>query len=117
MRRRLSDRLLRSLQPAQYDKRYEIQDDIVRNLAVRVTDRGVKSFVVIARYPGGTHWTRATIGHVGGLSLEDARAISRSWNAQLRKGEDPRRRTERRTDTFSATVEAYLHHIAGHRRV
>ena len=51
-RRRLTDRTLQALKRAPQGKRYDLPDLETRGLAVRVNDRGVKTFVLIARYPG-----------------------------------------------------------------
>ena len=48
----LNDRGLKALKPAAPGKRRVVQDAVVPGLAVKVTDRGHKSFVLIKRYPG-----------------------------------------------------------------
>jgi integrase len=117
MRRRLTDRLLRSLKPAEYDKRVEIADTIVPGLAIRVTDKGCRTFVLIARFPGGRHWTRRAIGEYGKITLESAREIAREWHALLARGQDPRAERRRTAGTFASTVAAYIAHIAQQRQM
>lgn len=48
----LTDRGLQSLKPAPAGKRYAVWDAATPNLCVRVTDRGIKSFVVVASMMG-----------------------------------------------------------------
>src|ERR1700686_3660475 len=63
-----------SRKPALPGKRDEYQDSIVPGLALRVTDRGHKSFVLVARYPSHTrNPTRRALGSYGALSLDSAR--------------------------------------------
>ena len=74
----LTDRFIKSRRPAAAGGRDEYQDAIVPGLALRVTDKGAKSFVLIARFP--THPknpTRRAIGRYGAIGLEDARDRAR----------------------------------------
>jgi hypothetical protein len=48
----LTDKALLALKPAPTGKRYAIWDAAASNLCIKVTDRGVKSFVVIAPMMG-----------------------------------------------------------------
>jgi hypothetical protein len=52
MKRTLNDRIVRSLKAAPAGKRYEVMDTVVPGLGVRLTDKGAKTFILIARYPG-----------------------------------------------------------------
>ena len=82
-KRRLSDRTLRALRPAAAGSRYEVMDEEARGLGVRVNDRGLKTFILIARYPGSKHPTRRTIGEYPAVSLADAREEARLWRKML----------------------------------
>jgi integrase len=89
-RTNLTDRFIRSRRPAPVGRREEYQDAIVPGLALRVTDTGNKSFVLIARFP--THPknpTRRAIGRYGAVSLEGARARARQWLDLIKRGVDP----------------------------
>ena len=58
MPKRLTDRTLQALKPAKAGKRCDVMDADVRGFGVRVTDKGQRTFVLIARYPGSTNPTR-----------------------------------------------------------
>ena len=58
-KRALTDRSLKALKPAPRGKRYDRMDAIVPGLAVRVTEKGTKSFVLVARFPGSQNPTDA----------------------------------------------------------
>ena len=49
MRKNLTDRGLKALKAAKPGKRYDIADTEVRGLAIRVSDKGQRTFVLIAR--------------------------------------------------------------------
>ena len=57
-KRVLTDRLLRSLKPAPKGRRYDVPDAKVMGRLVRVTDKGVRSFMLSARVPGKRWSTR-----------------------------------------------------------
>ncbi len=115
-RENLTDRRMQSLKPAPVGTRYDIQDGIVPGLAVRVTDKGTKSFVMVARFPGSSNPTRRAIGEYGRVSLEQARNTAREWHELIRRGIDPRTaanankdaEVQRRERTFGKVVEDYL---------
>lgn len=123
-KKRLTDATISALPPAPKGTRNEIGDDLVSGLAVRVTDKGKKTFVLIARFPGSPNPTRRAIGEYPATSLKEAREEAKNWLLLLRKGIDPRDelsriRTEnarKRENTFSAVVEDYLKDIPTRRR-
>jgi integrase len=90
---------------------------------LRVTDKGHKSFVLIARYPSHPqNPTRRAIGNYGAISLEQARQGAREWIELIGKGRDPkveearRRATEQRrhVNTFAAVAAEFLErHASG----
>src|SRR5438309_7378582 len=51
-KKRLTDRTLQALKPAEPGKRYTVWDTESSALGVRVTDRGHASFIVMRRRPG-----------------------------------------------------------------
>jgi hypothetical protein len=48
-----------------------MMDEEARGLGVRVNDCGLKTFILIARYPGSKHPTRRAIGEYPAVSLVD----------------------------------------------
>jgi integrase len=89
-RQNLTDRFVASRKPAEPGKRDDYPDAIVPGLALRVTDKGHRSFVLVARYP--THPknpTRRALGSYGALTLDQARTKARQWLELIGKGIDP----------------------------
>jgi integrase len=115
-KRNLSDRTLKALKPAKSGQRYELWDALVPGFGVRVTDKGRRTFVLIARFPGSKHPTRRAIGEYGAITLERARAKAREWIELIRGGTDPgiheaqlRLAEQRRNDvTFAAVAEDFI---------
>jgi integrase len=118
-RKTLSDRTLKALKPASPGKRKLVHDAIVPGLAVRVTDKGRRTYVLIKRYPGHVHPAPRALGEVGAISLEQVREKARHWLELLRKGIDPATEEERQRQAelrkqangFAAVAEAYIAHI------
>src|SRR5262249_15629384 len=85
-------------------------------LAVRVTDKGHCSFVLIARYPGRKNPARKAIADVGAISLAEARDKARAWLTQIKAGVDPKVAAARgrraalvaATNTFEAVAESFI---------
>jgi hypothetical protein len=92
----LTDRYTKSRKPAQRlpgqrEARDDYLDAIVPGLALRVTEKGHKSFVLLARYP--THPanpTRRALGTYGAIILDGARDKARRWLELIGKGIDPK---------------------------
>jgi Arm DNA-binding domain len=74
----LTDRAIAALKPAGLGKRSLLHDALVPGFAVRVTDTGAKSFVLVARF-GSKNPTPRAIGKVGAVTLEAARGVAREW--------------------------------------
>ena len=105
----LTDRAIRALKPASAGKRHLAWDAQVPGLAIRVTDRGVKTFTLVVRYPGSSNPAPRSLGVYGAITLEAARAKARDWLALISAGTDPKvREAARRADTFSAICEEYF---------
>ena len=85
--KRLTDRAIETAKPANLHSRYEIWDAIVPALALRVTDKGAKSFNVVHRVAGKLR--RWTIGKHPALSLVDARKKARAMLDDIARGVDP----------------------------
>jgi integrase len=120
VRRNLTDRKVKSLKRnlSLEDKfgHYDTWDMEVRGLGVRVSKTGRRTFVLMARYPGGSAPTRRALGTYGELTLEEAREKARGWKKLIEKGIDPvvsevgaRPAPVRlQANTFTAVAEDYL---------
>jgi integrase len=118
-RKRLTDRTLRSLKPAKPGSRYERRDADVSGFLVRVTDRGVRTFMLQARFPGGKGQpTRRAIGVYPATKLEAARAKAAEWRNMIKAGIDPVAAEEearhealrRQANTFTAVADDFIAH-------
>src|SRR5262245_49403303 len=114
--KRLTDRTLQSLKPS--TKQYDKMCPEVRGFGVRV-GKTLKSFILLARFPGSNNPTRRVIGNYPTMTLGDAREKARDWKKLLSEGKDPsveeekRRRAEfrKRENTFAAVCEEYFVNI------
>jgi integrase len=105
----LTDRTIAHLGFAPTGKRRIVWDALVPGLGVRVTDRGVKSFVLVVRYPGSSNPTPRSLGTYGAITLETARNKAREWLGLIASGVDPQQRLIRQSsETFQAIGEQYL---------
>ena len=105
----LTDRAIKALQPTPEGKRRIVWDAIVPGLGIRITDRGVKKFVLVTRYPGSTSPAPRSLGAYGAISLEAARTKARAWLELIAGGVDPEQAAARkREQTFQAISEEYL---------
>lgn len=112
-RRALDDRSLKALKPRAGV--YDEPDAIVPGLAVRVSPKGRKTFVLVARYGGAKNPTRRSLGTYGAMSLDQARTKARLWLEAIHKGQDPKLQEDRdRIDnikrekvTFAAVVQDF----------
>jgi len=86
-------------------KRFYVWDALVPGFAVRVTENGYRTFVLVARFPGSPNATATALGTVGKVSLEWARAKAREWQQCLAEGRDP---AIDRAETFKAIAEVYM---------
>lgn len=90
------------------DKRIEIYDELIDNLAVRVTPTGYKTFI----YRYGAKGKRYTIGKFPNVGLSEARNIARDLAADIAKGKDPQeekkaQRKKKDLETFGELVEEF----------
>jgi Arm DNA-binding domain len=123
-RKRLTDRTLKALKPAKAGSRYDVMDADVSGLGVRVTDRGQRTFILIARYRSKNP-TRRALGEYPTLSLEKARQKARAWRELIKAGKDPKeeekdeqRRQQRRLENSVTTVveRFFERHLKGKRQ-
>jgi integrase len=109
----LTDRKIQSLKAAEKGKRYQVMDALVPGFGVRVTDKGVKTYIFQARFPGSAHPARREINQP---ILEKARAKAREWSALVKQGVDPAQveekakeeRAQARANTFGAIANDYF---------
>lgn len=121
----LTDAYVRNLKPAPSGQRYAVSDALVPGLRVRVTDKGVKTFILWRRYSGAPNPAARALGNVGAMTLSAARDKARTWIELVKQGKDPReldrKRREaedsRRVTTFGVVLEEYLtRHVRGQRK-
>jgi hypothetical protein len=113
-RQTLTPRKIESLRPAAKGKRDVIMDAEAPGLGVRVTDKGHKSFVFGARFPGKRFHAFREIDGVAGLA--EARVVARHWRVLIERGEDPaivkaRAEAEKlrsQAVTFASVAEAWF---------
>ncbi len=124
-RQTFTDRTLKALKPAPAGGRYDLFDAVVSNLGVRITDKGKKTFVLLARFPPSSNPTRRALGEYPALELAAARDKARQWLDLIGRGIDPAVKVEeekqerdraavRKKDRSFETILA--RYIAGRRR-
>src|SRR5258707_9028380 len=104
----LTDRYLKSLNPAPAGKRIVCWDAAKPSFGVRVTDRGVISFFVMRRMPGKPQPVRVGFGRYPDISLAKARALATAAIGDLVSGIHPKVPERQRATTFAALAEAFL---------
>jgi integrase len=113
-RQELTTRKIESLRPAAAGKRVIIMDAQAPGLGIRVTDKGHKTFVFGARFPGKKFHAFREIDGVAGLA--EARDVARQWRVLIEKGEDPavvkarveEEKRRKQAITFSSVAEAWF---------
>jgi integrase len=123
-KRALNDRIIKATKPAKPGQRQEIADAVMPGMVLRVTDKGTRTFALVARYPGSDNPTRRSLGEYPAVSLVEAREKARRWLALLEKGIDPNVEVERErlaeqrknADTFAAVVEKFITRKLGTQR-
>jgi integrase len=113
-RKVLTDRKVQSLKAAPEGSRYQVMDTLVPGFGVRVTDKGVKTYIFQARFPGSANPARREITKV--FSLEQARDKARGWSVLLKQGIDPalveeqvrEEQAQVRANTFGAIAADYF---------
>jgi hypothetical protein len=98
------------------DGRYEVLDTLVPGFGVRVSDKGVRTFMLKTRYPGSDNPTRRALGEYPVISLAEAREKAIEWRKMIKRGIDPaiaaeqeRAATRRKQETtFGAVAEDFI---------
>ena len=108
---KLTDRGIAALKPVA-GRRITVFDSVVPGFAVRVTEHGHKSFVLITRLHGRQRWI--TLGTVGATRLAQAREEARDALALVRRGIDPTARPAavRPPDTLAAIAARFIEEYA-----
>ena len=113
-RTRLTEKAVEKIKPAPAGKRVEYFDALVPGLALRVTDRGRKSWVVFYRHPGTLPLRRLTLDKAWPtLGLKKAREKAREALEAVTDGRDPAKekkaaRKAPMADTFKARAEDFM---------
>jgi hypothetical protein len=118
LRKNLTDRYVQSLKRAANGKPYEVMDETVRQLGVRVmgtAERPVRTFILVARFTSDKSPTRRALGAyvkppelapeqeltvdqlllLDALTLAEARAKANEWLRLIGRGIDPAREADR----------------------
>jgi integrase len=95
MRRNLTPKTIDALKAPPAGQRVDVMDAIVPGFGVRITDKGSRSYILVARYPGSKNPTRRRIADVRAADLADARQTARSWLEIINRGIDPRDEIDR----------------------
>src|SRR5262249_4015012 len=108
--RRIPKRLVDNLQPN--GKEHFVWDDTLIGFGVRMQRTGAKSYVVKYRAGSGrgAPTRRITLGRVGALTPDEARALARKTLGAVAHGNDPAavKAAERRGATLRALGEIFL---------
>jgi integrase len=128
-KRLLTDRYVRSLEPAASGERYDVFDSREPGFGVRVNDdidksrpgkAGRVTFILYARFPGSPNPTRRKLGLYGAeFTLEKARRKAAKWRELIDQGIDPaiaeeearQAKARERDNSFGAVAEDFIRHI------
>jgi integrase len=104
-RKTLTDNMVAKLKPV--PKRQTLPDPELRGHYLRVTPTGAKSYVAVARDPGGRQiW--ATIGAADVMTIDQARERARSAIQRIKDGLEPFEAPPSKPDTFGEIAGEYL---------
>lgn len=107
---KFTDKSIRALRPK--STRYEVWDEGKRGFGIRVTPRGVKSFIWMYRFEGKSK--RLTLGCYPKTKLSDANIAFAAARDKLLNGSDPgtetvqQHKADRHAITVSSLVNEYL---------
>jgi len=108
----LTDLAIRKFKPPTSGRR-ELYDGIIPGFGIRITDRGIKSYIFL--YVKDGRRRRYTIGRVGEIALDAAREKARELRGLVRQGQDPAAehkaaralRSPAAVQTFAEILELY----------
>src|SRR4051812_30565038 len=84
---RLTKTLIDKIEPTVGKEQSFYRDDQLKGFALRITAKGVKSFVVETRING--HVKRVTLGKFGNITAEEARKQAKSLLGSIANGNNP----------------------------
>jgi integrase len=114
---------IRKLKAPKAGKRRERYDREIRGFGIRITDRGVRSYILL--YSHRNRRRRFTIGRIGEISLDEAREKARELRGLIRQGRDPAAeektaraaaKTAAAPKTFGEAVALYEKRVLGSQR-
>ncbi len=101
----LTDRMVAKLKPGA--KRLTLPDPLLRGHYVRVTPKGAKSYVAVARDPGGKQiW--ATLGSADVLTIDEARDQAREAIKRIKAGKTAFEPPPVAPDSFEAVADNWM---------
>ncbi len=104
-RKTLTDNMVAKLKPG--PKRITMPDPELRGHYIRITATGAKSYVAVARAPGGKQiW--ATIGSADVLKIDEAREKARSAIQRVKAGQPAFEPPPVKPDSFKAVAENWM---------
>ena len=117
--RRITKRLVDSLKPTGDDR--FVWDDALIGFGVRIQPTGAKSYIVKYRAGSGrgAPTRRVTLGRVGTLTPDEARALARKMLGAVAHGSDPAaaKTAERRASTLRELADIFLaEHVEAKRK-
>ncbi len=112
----LTDLALQALKPADEGRRYIVWDAMTPHLGVRVTDKGIKSFIVVKRRPSARDPDTVVLDKYPAMKLKDARVKALVVLGTLAAGKTPaeleaersREEARRRAETFASAVADFV---------
>jgi Arm DNA-binding domain len=124
MKRKFTDRFVKTVKAAPPGKRVEYYDTMVPCFGLRVTDRGHRTYVLYLKFPGSKCATRREIGDATWMRLASARKVARDWLDLVSLGVDPREKERaaeaearlKKLTTFESVAEAWFLKIKHQRK-
>lgn len=105
----LTNKYVASVKPPRDRKYIRLWDDNISGFGLRVTDRGVKSFIFEGRQFLSKKTKQVKIGRVGEMSVSEARESAAELSRLFRSGEFEKLAQKRQGDnSTSSAVERYL---------
>jgi integrase len=98
----LKDSSIKALKPAPSGRRDTVWDALMPNLAVRITDKGKRSFYVVKRRAGDVSPTWHLLGAYPVMGLGQAREAAREVLTALMAGQHPKRLAEEKRQAIEA---------------
>jgi integrase len=89
VKKHLTDRTLLALKPAEDGYPVWDDDEARPGFGIWVSPKGLRTFILAARYPGNKSSAKRKLGRYPRLSLSDARKTADNWLELIAKGIDP----------------------------